>query len=128
MVDEYGLTRKQRIFADELLDTGVATTAALKAYDTEDYSTAGAIASQNLKKLKVQEYIQDQANAAAVRVQQLMKQDENLTVALSAAKDILDRSGHKPVAVSEINNPDGSLKTIIINKYASPDKSTEETN
>lgn len=46
------LTLKQRAFLREYFKTGNATQSALKVYDTSDYSSAGAIASQNLKKLK----------------------------------------------------------------------------
>lgn len=47
------LTKKQKVFVKEYAKTENGTQAALKAYDTKDYSTAGAIASENLNKPKV---------------------------------------------------------------------------
>jgi len=46
------LTIKQRKFLKLYFETGNATKSALKVYDTKDYNTAGAIASQILKKLR----------------------------------------------------------------------------
>lgn len=48
-----GLTLKQRVFVKEYIEHRNGTRAALIAYDTRDYSTAGMIASENLKKPKV---------------------------------------------------------------------------
>lgn len=118
------LTPKQERFVKEYLDSGNGTQAALKAYNTEDHNTAGVIAHENLRKPNIQKYLEDIAVKAATRVEQLMEQSENLTVALGASKDILDRAGYKPVDKSELSNPDGNLKTIIINKHASDDKLT----
>jgi phage terminase small subunit len=96
------LTPKQKEFADEYLETGNGVQSALSVYDTEDYSTAGNIASENLKKPKVQQYLENNAEQAALRVIELSKQDENLPVALNASKDILDRAGFKPVERQDI--------------------------
>lgn len=46
------LTLKQRNFLQEYFKTGNGVQSAMKIYDTEDYQTAAAIASENLKKLK----------------------------------------------------------------------------
>lgn len=51
------LSRKQKVFVDEYLATGNGRQAALKAYDTDDPNVAGAIASENLTKPNVSEYI-----------------------------------------------------------------------
>lgn len=118
------LTPKQEKFVKEYLDSGNGTQSALKVYDTDNPRTAAAIASENLTKPNIQKYLEDIAIKAATRVEQLMEQSENLTVALGASKDILDRAGYKPVDKSELSNPDGNLKTIIINKHASDDKLT----
>lgn len=47
------LTRKQRNFVNEVAQTGNATQAALKVYDTDSYMTAANIASENLNKPKI---------------------------------------------------------------------------
>jgi phage terminase small subunit len=50
-----GLTRKQEVFVEKYIETGGnGTKAALDAYDTDNYMTAAAIASENLTKPKVQ--------------------------------------------------------------------------
>jgi len=107
-----GLSKKEKGFADDYLETGNGVQSALDNYDTEDYSSAGAIASQNLKKLKIQAYLADKAESAANTVFNLSCNAENEAVRLGASKDILDRAGFKPVDKSinlnveaEITNP-----------------------
>lgn len=48
------LTFKEKGFVKDYAKTGNGVKAALKNYDTEDYSTAGNIASENLKKPRIQ--------------------------------------------------------------------------
>ncbi len=122
------LTKKQAEFVKEYLDTGNGVQSALKAYDTEDYSTAGNIASENLKKPKILEYLESVADKVASNMYHLALNAESEQVQLGAGKDILDRAGYKPVDRSELSNPDGNLKTIIINKHASTDRPTTEAN
>lgn len=47
------LTKKQKVFVKEYAKTDNGTQSALKAYDTDDENTAGAIASENLRKPKI---------------------------------------------------------------------------
>jgi len=94
------ITPKQKKFAREYLETGNGLQSALKVYDTEDPSTAGNIASENLNRPNVIAYLESKANRAAERVVELSEQDEALPVALGASKDILDRAGYKPVEKS----------------------------
>lgn len=91
------LTKKEKGFADDFIETGIGVTSALKNYDTDNYNTAGVIANENLKKHKIQEYIASKAENASQRIFELSKQNENLPVALNASKDILDRAGFKAV-------------------------------
>ena len=51
------LSKKAKGFVKDYIETGNGTQAALNNYDTKDYSTAGAIASENLKKPKIIEAI-----------------------------------------------------------------------
>lgn len=90
------LTKKQKAFADEVIETGNGTQSALKTYDTEDYSTAGMIASENLKKPKIIEYIESHAPGAMLRIVEISKTAKNEAVKLSANKDIVDRAGFQP--------------------------------
>lgn len=53
------LTRKQKKFVKGYVETGNGTQTALEVYDTDDYSTAGNIASENLNKPKIQKAIED---------------------------------------------------------------------
>lgn len=52
------LTKKERGFVKDMLKTGNGVQSALKNYDTEDYSTAGVIAHENLRKPKIQKALQ----------------------------------------------------------------------
>lgn len=51
------LTKKEKGFVKDYVETGNGVQSALKNYDTEDYSTAGNIASENLKKPRIQNAI-----------------------------------------------------------------------
>lgn len=104
----YRLTDKEKKFTEVYLANGKnATKAALEAYNTDKYSVATAIGHENLKKAKVQAMITDFAETAQARIQELAIQDKNLTVALYASKDVLDRAGMKPVEKQAIA---GNLK------------------
>jgi hypothetical protein len=53
------LTKKQKGFVKDYIETGNGVQSALNNYDTTDYSTAGNIASENLDKPKIIEAIAD---------------------------------------------------------------------
>ena len=95
------LRPKQKKFADKYLKTGNGTASATGVYDTDNENSLAVIASQNLRKLKIQNYIEDRAEKSAENVVELGNQRENLSVALGANKDILDRAGFKPVEKSQ---------------------------
>jgi phage terminase small subunit len=93
------LTKKQKKFADEYLETGNGTKAALKAYDIkakDKENMAAVIASANIRKDKIKDYLESKAERAAEVIFELLENAENETVKLNAGKDILDRAGHKP--------------------------------
>jgi phage terminase small subunit len=104
------LTKKQKIFAKEYLQTGNGTKSALKAYNTNNNKTASVIATENLEKPSIIKYLESKAKDASERIVELSNQDENLTVALGATKDILDRAGFKPVEKSMTLNIDMDAK------------------
>jgi phage terminase small subunit len=54
-----GLTKKQKGFVKDYLETGVGAIAVKKNYDIKDDNTAYNIASENLSKPKIQEAIAD---------------------------------------------------------------------
>ncbi len=106
------LTPKQEGFVKDYLDTGNATEAAERNYDiktegkTEEQveNTAASIGSQNLRKIKIQQKIQDAVEDAISRIVELSISAENETVRLNANKDIADRGGFKPVEAIELND------------------------
>lgn len=100
------LTAKQKKFADAYIETGNKTQSALKAYDVKNAKVASVIGAENFAKPSVLEYIESRAEKAAIRVVELSEQEDNLTVALGASKDILDRAGYRPVEKSQSINID----------------------
>ena len=68
------LTKKQKEFADEYLETGNGTQAALKAYDASNENSAAVEANRTLRKAKIQKYLEDKAEKAALRVEELSNQ------------------------------------------------------
>lgn len=106
------LTKKEKGFADSYIDTGNGTQSVLEHYDTEDENVAGTIAYANLRKTKIQEYIDSHAEKAESMIFNLSQKAKAEAVRLSASKDIMDRAGYKPVEKSinlnvqaEITNP-----------------------
>jgi len=91
------LTKKEKVFADNYLESGNGTQSALKAYDTTSERVAASIAYENLRKPDIRQYLEDNASSAASRIVDLSISAENETVRLNANKDILDRAGYKPV-------------------------------
>lgn len=91
------LTKKEKGFADDYLDTGNGTRSALNNYDTQDENSAASIASQNLRKLKILDYLQSQSEAVSSNMVRLALNAENENVQVSAGKDVLDRAGFKPI-------------------------------
>ncbi len=98
------LTKKQRGFANDYIDSGNGTQAALRNYDTDNPEVAKVIASENLTKPNVRQYIESKAEKAAEIVFSLATGAENETVKLNASKDILDRAGYKPVEKTQALN------------------------
>lgn len=100
------LTKKQKDFVKEYIETGNGTQAALKAYNTDKPNTAKAIASENLTKPNVRAYLESKAERASEIVFDIAENGENDGVRLNASKDILDRAGYKPVE---------KLQSIVLN-------------
>jgi len=87
-----GLTRKEKAFADELLEGKNGTEAAKQTYNVADENSAAVVASKNLRKVKIIQYLEKQGYGAATRIVKLSKKARNETVRLNANKDILDRA------------------------------------
>jgi len=58
------LSKKERDFAKEYSRTGNGTKAALKVYETTNENVAANIASENIRKPKVREFLAQEAAAA----------------------------------------------------------------
>lgn len=106
------LTKKEKDFADAYLETGNGTQSALKSYDTESAKVASVIASENLAKPRIIEYLQENAEPVAKNMIRLALSAESEQVQVAAGKDVLDRAGYKPVEKSvnlkieaDITNP-----------------------
>lgn len=80
------LTPKQRAFLKLYFETGNATQSALKVYDTDNISTAGAIASENLQKLKnpIQTFMESKGLSLGSLVEKV-KEGTDATRATNAA-------------------------------------------
>ena len=116
------LTKKQKEFADEYLETGNGTQAALKAYDIETKKKeecAASIGYENLRKPQIQAYIENEAEGAASRIVEISKTAKMEAVKLNANKDILDRAGFKPT-----DKTDNTVRVIT----ASEDETITSTN
>lgn len=96
------LTPKQDKFLKSYLETGNGTKAALEAYDTTDYKTAGAIASENLKKPSIMEKFKAAQDIAHSTIVSLATGAENEAVRLNAAKDIMDRTEGRATQKTEV--------------------------
>ena len=118
------LTKKEKGFAKDYLDTGNGTQSALKNYDTDNENVAGSIASQNLRKLKIREYIDSHAEKAESMIYKLSQEADGEAIRLNASKDIMDRAGFKPidqtmnlnVNIKSIDPKDKEIKELR-NKY-----------
>lgn len=123
------LTKKEKGFAKDFMDTGNGTKAILNNYDTDNYDTASVMASQNLRKLRIQEYIATHAEEAESMIYKLSQTSEQDMVRLNASKDIMDRAGFKPTEKSETRNLNVEVKLenkdleVIREKYEEEIKS-----
>ena len=91
------LSKKEKGFADDYIETGNGTLAIKKNYDVSSDNSAGSMATQNLRKLKIQEYIASKAEDASTMIYDLSQNGEAEIIRLNASKDILDRAGFKPI-------------------------------
>lgn len=110
------ITKKQKEFADEYLETGNGVKAALKAYGTDDYNTAGVIAHENLNKPKIIEYFESVSSNVAANMYKLALSAESEQVQVSAGKDVLDRAGYKPVDRKDITTDGEKINQVTISQ------------
>lgn len=94
-------TAKQKKFADKYLETGNGRQSVIGVYDVKSPEVADVIASENLRKPKVIEYMEDNAEPVARNMVKLALSADSESVQFQASKDILDRAGFKPVEKSQ---------------------------
>lgn len=100
------LTKKQKGFADDYLDSGNGSQSAKKNYNITTDGSARAVASRTLTKANVQEYLASKADDAASMVYFLSQKSKQDFIKLNASKDILDRAGFRAVEKSVNVNVD----------------------
>lgn len=103
------LTPKQKVFVEEYTKTKNGVQAALKAYDTEDYSTAGSIAVENLQKPAIRTYTEqlfslEKTQQVVDNLHKLAISAEDEKVQVESTKVWLDRAVPKTDNSSTINN------------------------
>lgn len=98
------ITNKQKRFADELLahPRKSATQAASEVYSVKNRHVAEVIASENMRKPEILDYMGTYADMAESRIIELIQSDDE-RVALSAAKDVLDRRYGKAMQRAEVS-------------------------
>jgi phage terminase small subunit len=120
-VEKLDLTTKQNKFVEYYCQgyTGVES-AKLAGYDSDDYNTLHAIASENLRKPTIVAAIKDNRKDLRYRFQEeagnairvILEIMNNSKVSgrtrLDAAKDLLDRAGYKPSDKIELSGVDGN--------------------
>lgn len=104
------LTDKQKKFADLKLETGNATQSALKTYDTEDYDTAKSIGHENLTKPHIIAYLESKQPEYINRMDKLSLTAKSDMVKFVSTKDLLDRSGLKPIEKTQSVNFNVDIK------------------
>lgn len=70
------LTAKEKKFADKIMEWIPATQAVLETYDTTSKWTAASIATDNLNKAKIQDYLQSLWHKARSLLERVMDWDE----------------------------------------------------
>lgn len=109
-----GLTRKQKDFADKILDNPKIsnTQAYVEAYGNTNIKTAGKAAHSLMKNPKILQYMDSYAPQAERRIIELT-QSENERIALDASRDILDRTKGKAIARTESMNVNVSIESFL---------------
>lgn len=91
------LTKKQKDFADDILEHGNATKAIIDNYNETTYGAARSMGSENLTKPNIRAYLEKHASNAISRIEEMSRTALNEAVKLNANKDIADRAGWKPI-------------------------------
>lgn len=121
------LTERQRRFVDEYIITGNAMQSAIKAGYSKKYAKAnsyklldnsGIKESIEIERKRAEKHLRERFSfdaeiARDVLFQLMNDKDVPDNVRLSAAKDFLDRAGHKPVERQEVET-NGNLGIKVV--------------
>ena len=110
----FGLSVKDISLITKLPEEQISSIIMLPAFDEMMKEVTKAIIEKDTD--DVRNYISMQTKAAAKKVIDIMENGP-VKYALDAAKDVLDRGGHRPVDIVEhINRMDGELRIVHIKK------------
>jgi len=110
----FGLSVKDISLITKLPEEQISSIIMLPAFDEMMKEVTKAIIEKDTD--DVRNYISMQTKAAAKKVVDIMENGP-VKYALDAAKDVLDRGGHRPVDIVEhINRMDGELRIVHIKK------------
>ena len=110
---EIKLTKKEKKFADEYLQTGNGTQSILKAYDTDKEKVAWVMAVENLTKPRIRAYLDDKWDDAGCVLEELMNNAKKEDVRLNAWKFIYEQVHWKATQRAEIKH-EGDLSHNIV--------------
>src|SRR3990167_10148507 len=94
------LTKKQKGFVKDYLDTGNGTLAVKENYEVSSDNSAAVMAHRELRKAKIQQALDEHAEPAESMIFKLSQEAQAEMVRLNASKDIMDRAGYVPVIKS----------------------------
>ena len=117
------LTPKQEKFVEVYLETGNASESARQAYNCETDGSARAVGCENLtkpnvilaidqKKKDLRQRFEEESHRAMEVMIELMNGAKSEKVRQDAAKDILDRAGHKPSETSPVTVNVGRFEEV----------------
>ena len=134
MKDQYGLTKKQRAFADHIINNpkDSATKAVEQTYAPTTKSAATSIAHENLTKPDIMAYLAEHDVAAQNIIVEVMSNSSILKdepaharLALDSAKEVLNRVHGLPVARHQIQSTTVNLNldlTTITEQTEQPEQ------
>lgn len=120
--DEYGLTLKQKRFAEYFVASGNGVSSAELAGYEGSYSTLGVTAHDNLKKPKIQKYISELTSESGMKAKEVLQRLSNIArtsmtdvvdvdaetnqIRLNREKVLLNGSAIKKITIDNSKNPE----------------------
>lgn len=126
------LTKKQRGFVEDYIETENGTQSALKNYDTTDYKTASVIAAENLDKPSIQVAIEvKRKSLKQALIDKGITEDylaEKVEVLLTASKETKDADGNVKTEIDYTAVDKGLKHATSIYGVIDPDDKPKQTN